>query len=156
MKKIIKNGWPVAIAGYFFVFICAMTAWIVYASQQQVDLVSKDYYADEIRFQTQINRINNTSKLSGKASVNYNAKEQTVKLQLPAGEWAEKPEGHIQFYRPSNAAWDVEKKLEVNEEGKQLVSVSKLEPGFWKVRVYWKIGGNEFYHDQPLMITGGP
>jgi hypothetical protein len=37
----------------------------------------------------------------------------------------------------------------------QHIRTAGLRPGFWKVRVQWKVGGNEFYLDRPIVIPAG-
>jgi hypothetical protein len=36
--------------------------------------------------------------------------------------------------------------------GTQRISTAELRPGLWKVRVQWKVGGNEFYLDRSIVI----
>jgi len=154
MKSILKNQnpWPVAIIAYFILFISAMVTWIVYASHQKLDLVSKDYYEQEIQFQKQVDRLNNTAQFRHDVAIRYDLAAQTITLKLPPGHAKEAVLGRIHLYRPSDASLDEVTALAVDISGAQTVNVSKLQPGFWKVQLYWRVKDQEYYFNQPLTI----
>ena len=49
--------WPIGIAGFFVVLIAALATWAVVAQRNREELVSADYYEQEVAYQQQINRL---------------------------------------------------------------------------------------------------
>src|SRR5204863_3800605 len=106
----------------------------------------------EIAYQKQIDRLSHTAAVRGEVSVSYESAQQQVALRLPAAHLGDKSVGTIRFYRPSNAKLDFELPLALDATGAQRVPTAKLQGGLWKVRVQWTTGGQEFYHDQSVVL----
>lgn len=146
-----SNLWPVSIIAFFVVFVGGLTAFIVFASNQQDDLVRADYYEEELRYQLQLDRINRTQLIPDRADVRYDAERQRITIALPKGH-ATGSSGRIQLYRPADARLDREVALAVGSDGFQHVDARSLRGGLWKVRVRWSIAGQEYFVDQPLVL----
>jgi nitrogen fixation protein FixH len=117
-----------------------------------VDLVSADYYEQELKFQGQLDRLNRTSRLGAKASAAYDPAKQCITLSLPPGETNRVVTGHIHLYRPSAAGLDRELDLQTDTAGKQNVNAANLLPGRWKVRVSWTADNQDYYLDQEIIV----
>ena len=152
LQTIRTNPWPYAIIGWFLLFGSAMAAWVVVAVRNDPELVRPDYYEQEIAYQKQIDRLNRTASVRGEVSVAYDYSRNQVTLQLPPTHLSTQLKGQIHFYRPSNAKLDFDLPLDLNPAGAQRVSTSKLQAGLWKVRVSWTSGGQEYFHDQSLVL----
>ena len=90
--------------------------------------------------------------MRGEVSVAYDYSRNQVTLQLPPTHLSTQLKGQIHFYRPSNAKLDFDLPLDLNPAGAQRVSTGKLQAGLWKVRVSWTSGGQEYFHDQSLVL----
>ena len=128
--------WPFAIIGAFALFISGTVCLIVLACTHGSDLVSANYYEQELKFQEHIDRVHRTEVMAASAKVAYNADNATITLRsrLPK---PRRTAGHIQLYRPSSVGLDRDVKLNVDRSGIQSVDASGLEPGLWRVRVSW-------------------
>ena len=49
--------WPIGIACFFAVLIASSATWAVVAQRNREELVSADYYEQEVAYQQQINRL---------------------------------------------------------------------------------------------------
>ena len=147
-----RNIWPLAIIGYFIVFISTMVIFIGWALRQKDDLVRPDYYAEEIRFQKHIDRLARTKQLSDTAKISYNQTSRVIDISVPTSHQA--ATGFIQLYRPSDATQDKKIPLKLNEDGTQLIDARGLSEGLWKVRFSWEVGDQEFYTDESIVISG--
>jgi nitrogen fixation protein FixH len=152
LELIRRNPWPYAIIGWFLIFGSGMAAWVVVALRNDPELVRADYYEQEIAYQKQIDRLNRTAAAGGDVSVAYEAALKQIVVRLPVAQRAGQPAGAIHFYRPSNAKLDFELPLALDADGAQRVPSAKLQGGLWKVRVQWTAGGEEFLHDQSLVL----
>ena len=152
LTAIRSNPWPYAIIGWMLLFGTGMAAWVVVAVRNDPELVRADYYEQEIAYQQQIDRLHRTAAVRSELSVAYDLAKAQVALRLPAAHLADKPAGTIHFYRPSNAKLDFHLPLTVDASGAQNIPTAKLQGGLWKVRVSWTSGGQEYFHDQSLVL----
>ena len=152
LQLIRRNPWPYAIIGWFLVFGSAMAVWVVVAVRNDPDLVRTDYYEQEIGYQKQIDRLNRTAAVGGEVSVALENTRQWIALRLPLAHVSSDFSGTVHFYRPSNAKLDFEQPLALDAAGVQRVPTGKLQGGLWKIRVQWTTGGQEFFHDQSLVL----
>lgn len=145
--KMKRNPWPYAIIGYFVVFITAMASWITFAVRNDMELVRKDYYEHEIKFQQQIDRLERTAAVKANVAASYDAAAQSLSIKLPRN-----ARGELHLYRPSESKLDRRVKLELDDSGAQTLNVAELRAGLWRMRFSWEAGGKEFYFEQPLII----
>ncbi len=152
--KKIRSPWPLAIAGYFVVFISFLIMFITWAVQQDMDLVRPDYYAEEILYQQRIDAVNRTRPFAKEISVAYDDTARALQLRVPPGHVRSAFTGTVHLYRPSDAKLDRREPLRPDENGAQSLDSSALRPGLWKVRLEWKSGGATFAFDQSVLIGG--
>lgn len=146
-----RSFWPHAIAIYFIVFAAFIATFITWAVRQNMDLVRKDYYSEEILFQKQLDTMNRTRTFAKEVAIRYDDAMHAITIQLPAEHVA--TSGSVHLYRPSDAKLDCEIKL-TPSNGTQRIDTAKLQAGLWKVRVQWTANGEEFYFDQAVVIGG--
>lgn len=147
-----RNFWPLGILAAFGLFVPAMACLIVMAVTHREQLVSADYYEQEIRYQGQIDRLRRTQDLGAQAAVTYDQTSRRIAVVLPAEHARGEIQGRIQLYRPSEAGLDRQVELAVNADGAQSLDAHDLRPGLWKVRVSWKLAGREYFLDQSVVI----
>ncbi len=150
-----RSLWPYMIIGYFVIFISAMAVWIVFALRQDMDLVRKDYYEEEIRFQKHLDSAVRTQSVRSEVRADYDQAKQSILITLPVGHLAQQPRGSIQLYRPSDAKLDRQFELALDSQGRQLLDVRAIRSGLWKIRVNWNVNGQDFFFDQSLVVNGG-
>lgn len=151
-----RSWWPFALIAFFAVFIGWLGTFAVIAVRNSMDLIRPDYYEQEVRYQEQIDRENRTARLSDAVQISYDAAAGNVALQLPAAQAAKSPAGTVRFYRPSDASLDREIPLAVNAAGHQVVDTTQLRRGNWKLRVTWRVEGEEFFSDQSIVLMNPP
>lgn len=138
-----RNPWPYAIVAYFAIFITGIVVWVSFAIRNDQELVRKDYYEHEIKYQNEIDRLERAA--AAPARVEHNASERAVTIALPANA----TDGRIYFYRPSAAKFD--RQIELHQTT-QTMDLKNFEPGLWKLRLAWKLNGAEYRHDQTLVL----
>jgi nitrogen fixation protein FixH len=149
-----RNPWPLAITGFFVIAILFIVTFIAWAVRQREDLVSADYYEREVRYQSQLDSMNRSQSLATQTVVTYEPAGQTIVITLPAAQM-QGAIGSIHLYRPSDARLDRDFPLALNTEGVQRVAAKGFRDGLWKVRVKWKADGQEYFIDQPVIVTSG-
>jgi len=147
-----RSFWPLGITLTFILFAAGIATMIVVASTHQVDLIRPDYYDQEIKYQTQLDRLNRTARLSDSVRISYNEASQRITIVLPPSHASQGAVGHIQLYRPSAMGLDRELPLKCGSDGLQTLDATGLIPGLWKVRVQWTVENQEFFADQKIVI----
>jgi len=148
-----RNPWPIALVAYFVVFITFIVGFTLFAMRQRMDLVSHDYYEEEIHFQKQVDRLTRTQSLKTDVALNYDSDHRVVTVALPREHATSLASASIRFYRPSDARLDRKVDLQARAGGIEPVPVGDLRDGLWKVRVEWTLDGQEYFHDEPLIIA---
>lgn len=154
MSKPIRNLWPISIATFFALAILFIVCFIAWAVRQREDLVSADYYEREVRYQSQLDSLNRSQVVAARTVVTFEPAGQTIIITLPE---AQTPgvTGSIHLYRPSDARLDRELPLALAADGTQRLDTKKLAAGLWKVRVKWNAKGQDYFLDQPVIVTSG-
>jgi nitrogen fixation protein FixH len=150
-----KNLWPLGIILTFVLFISGTISLVVMACSQKVDLVSADYYEQEIKFQNHIDQLDRTRHLGRDGTVAYDSAARRIRIALPTEASARAIAGRIQLYRPSAAGLDRLLKLEPDAQGIQFLDATNLQRGLWKVRVSWKVKDQEYFLDQTITVGAG-
>jgi hypothetical protein len=148
-----RNLWPVGIIVTFALFFAGTVGLVVMACTQKVDLVSADYYEQELKFQGQIDRVERTRHAATQATVAYDAATRCIIVALPAEQAGHEVSGRIELYRPSASGLDHAVKLEPDSKGVQRVDAAGMSPGLWKVRVSWTVEHQDYFLDQKMVVV---
>jgi len=146
-----KSPWPLGITIVYGSFVLFLLAWLLYATSRKVDLVTPDYYAQQIKYQEYIDKMERTKALGRTPGLQYEKKNKQLKLTF-SKEDTSLAQGIITLFRPSNAALDFQEDLRLDENGVQLVSFSRREKGLWRLKVDWQHGENLFYHEEAFVV----
>ena len=120
---------------------------------QREDLVSTDYYEQEVRYQSPA-RFDEPFASPGGTRDRHFRSGTTVDPHYVARRETGGATGGMHLYRPSDARQDRELPLALNADGMQRLDAKELSGGFWKVRVKWSSNGQEYFLEQPVIVTG--
>ncbi len=133
-RKIMNWGKGIAIALTLFVgFIATLVTVIV---SQDVDLVSEDYYAQEVDFQTEINAIAAGNKES---LLLFEQKKDQLVISVP--EDVDTKNVSLQFYRANNK--DLDKQFNIVNSKMMTISNQEFEKGNYSVRAEFQKNGHK-------------
>lgn len=143
--------WPYAIITAMLLFMGYIIYFVTQAMGQDVDLVSTNYYQQEIAYQEHIDKVGRT-KATGDVQLSYNAEAQNILLQLPEGFEKKRVNGGISFFRPSDDALDFEVQLQLGRDMSQLINVEGMKTGLWKIRVNFTADKETFFTEKTILI----
>ncbi len=146
----IKFNWGFGIAVTYIVFVIITLIMVSISMSKESDLVTDNYYEKEIKYQDHINTLNQTNALEGKVAILLSSEK--VSIAFPAITNFKNLSGQILFYRPSNKRRDFNVPLRVDSTGMQCIETSKLEKGYWKVQVSWKMNNLDYYNEQAIIV----
>jgi hypothetical protein len=143
-------NWGLRILILYGAFMALILFMVFRTMNESVDLVSENYYQDELKFQGQIDRENQSAALSQSPLANVSEKE--VEVKFPGSISKEKISGTIKFYRPSDSSRDFSTALQLDSAGTQHISAEKLEKGIYQIQLTWTSAGKNFYNEIPIYI----
>lgn len=146
------NPWPWALIGFFVVAILGTATLVLISVNHRTELVSPDYYDQEMRYQTRHDQLKRTEPWADRIAVQH-ASGQGIRVQLPREHAALKATGRIELYRPSAAGADRSFPLALDAEGRQVLPTDGITPGLWKVRLQWQVANEDYYADRQLVVT---
>lgn len=145
-----KSLWGYGIAAVYTIFALATLSFVAFTMTQKVELVAKDYYAQEVTYEKQINRVRQTKELAQEITCELSADGKFIRLQMPPKMAA--VQGTILLYYPSESSLDMELELDPNDDGTQNILTVKLARGMWRVKVTWSYAGREFYNEFTMKV----
>lgn len=145
-------NWGKGITITIILFV-SFIVYLVFTCMKQTDinLVSADYYEQEIAYQQVIDKKNNLKKLGGKPFVSVISSNQLLLDMSQLSNW-DQASGSILMFRPSNSSLDKKFDLSLNNEGKQYILMDNLQSGKWICKISWNRAGTEYYFEQTVMV----
>lgn len=132
-----------------FIFFAAFIATLVtVCMRQDVSLVSKDYYANELAYQDQIQRINNANRLTQKPSIHKSGNFLLVEFHQAK----EMEKGKLTLFNPSDPAKDKIYALSTSVEEQLLIPLEDIKPGMYRAQLEWAMDGKEYFTETVITI----
>lgn len=143
-------SWGIRIAALYIGFVGLIAFLIFKTSQQNVDLVTEDYYQQELNFQEKINQASAENDLGVHPVVSID--QESVHIKFPDSMAHTSITGTAFFYRPSDATKDFSLALQPGVNGVQQISTSMFIQGVYQLKLSWKVGQESYYHETQLYI----
>jgi hypothetical protein len=149
MKKL-KFNWGTAIFGVIVFVVLIFVGIIIFSLHQDVNLVSDDYYAKEVAYEKQIQRIKNTQNLS--SPVVFLDSKDTVFICLPQDFKGKKikASAHLFFYQ--NHERDIHFDISLDNGLNYSIPIKDLFKGRYALKLTWNDGNSEYYQEQDIKI----
>jgi hypothetical protein len=146
----LKLNWGWALTVVFIAFAAHISLLVYKCTQQQFDLVSSDYYNEELKYQDKIDGMKNAQQLTPVQLVQTGDE---VSLQLPKELNGQALTGQVWLYCAASAANDYKAPLQVNSNGVMLINKKKLADANYTAKITWESGDAKYYNEQPLTIV---
>ncbi len=144
--------WPYGIAIFYGLFVMALLGAWYFSTFHKPDMVTADYYEKSIRYQKQIDEMENARKLTREPTLNYNKQEGRFYIEMPPSFAGKNISGTLRFFRPSDSKLDFSIELKLNSSLKQVVEMPGIYPGKWKLQFNWKDGEKEYYLEKIIVV----
>ncbi len=145
-----KFNWGTGIVLVSLLFMTFIVVLVVKTYQHKVDLVSEDYYSQELTFQDRIDKMNNVKKDADK--VKWEMKETEIRFQFPTCKDYTTIKGTIEFFRPSEVGKDVTIPVQTDAVREQAVSKAPLLRGLYRLKLDWSADGVLYYTEEDIFI----
>ena len=129
-----KINWGTSIVIAFVLFIGFILFFVIKSHQKQNkhDLVSDEYYKEELKYQDEIDKLQNAKNLSEEVSISKT--NNGLEIDFPYQFNNDNIAGLISLTRPSNALLDFQEQIVLNNQ-KVIISKEKLVEGNWSIRI---------------------
>ena len=142
-------NWGKWIIVSFVVFIAFIATLVTVCIRQDVSLVTKDYYQDEIAYQDQLDRLNNTKELGEKPFIKVTTDKE---LEISFTKFNEIEKGKLQLFCPADEKMDRNYKIDPSEKQQQYYSLVDLPKGMYRARLQWTMHGKEYYLEEIIYL----
>ena len=144
-----KLSWGYKIMFVYIAFVIGMGFLVYKASSQKFDLVTKDYYGQELKYQQVIDQAANSSKLSAPVTVERNEGE--LKISFPSEMQGKKKLVDFYLYYAADAKRDFRRSFELNEN--ELVQALPVGmKGMYELKLSWETEGVKYYFEKKLFF----
>jgi hypothetical protein len=135
-----------------FLAFASLISYMVYrCTQVQVNLVTDEYYKDELAYQQIIDESKNAKGMRSKFRIEQG--HQNLTIEFPTEFQKSNTSGEIIFYCPSDASKDLKWKIELDEKGQQTFELSRFRPGQYTAKIRWASGSVRYYQEEPINIS---
>lgn len=151
MEKVLKLSWGTRIFFLYTGFVVMIIFFVVRAMNQKVDLVAPDYYAQELKYQDKLDRINRANALA--QPLTWKIDDGSVRMMFPAEFNGKTIKGDIVFFRPSDKTKDITVAVNPDAAGEQLISGDNLSSGLYRVQVGWEVDGVTYFKEGVIVLN---
>lgn len=138
-----KLSWPFGITMIMLLFMGGTLYMVFTAVQQDYSLVSEQYYEESLDYDLVKNRIDN--RLRDETDVEFIYDSTRYEISLLFSESNHPIVGVLKFYNPLYAKKDFQ--IELKNEGKQVIDLTQLDHGKWKLTATWTQNKTEYQQD---------
>ena len=144
-----KLSWGYKIMFVYIVFVAGIGFLAFKANSEKFDLVTKDYYDQELKYQQVIDQAANSSRLSEPLTIER--KEGELKISFPDEMRNKKKIVDFYLYYAADAKKDFRKSFELNEnELTQALPVGMK--GMYELKLSWEAEDIKYYFEQKLFF----
>lgn len=134
----------------FIVFGVGMFYLVYRAVNTSYELVDKDYYKQELRYQQVIDGTNRANLLNTSVKIEQTAT--SISLELPKEMKNKEITGNILFYCAYDQKKDKQLSLQPNADGIQLFDLNKFSPGNYTLKINWSSEGENYFTEKSLTV----
>lgn len=141
-------SWGKWIITSFVLFALLIAVLVTVSVRQDVNLVSKDYYQEELIYQRQIERIKNTDALSKKPEITF--EDRSIQIKYAGLKSISK--GELILFRPSDAGLDQRFIFQSVPDSTLSFELKPALKGMYRAKMSWTMNGKEYYLEEVITI----
>jgi len=149
MFKKFNWGWGIALFYSSFVIFMLFMVWC--STQMRTELVTADYYGEELKYQTLLDKMKRSNTLSEPLS--WSVSERKVKLNFPNDVRGKNVKAEVLFYRADNSLRDFSVSCSADSAGTCVIASQKFEHGAYKMKVDWSADKETYYKEGVININ---
>jgi len=144
-----KFNWGYKILLVYGLFVAGIMFLVYKSTQQKFDLVQKDYYADELKYQNVINASQKAKDLGGELKTIRKGGHLIV--ELPAGMHQSTVKGTAHLYYAADEQKDISKDF-VSTNGEFDMELLTMMSGAYTLKLNIEMNGEQYYYEQKIFF----
>jgi len=141
-------NWGKSIVLSFVLFAVFIGVLVAVCVREDISLVSRNYYNEELDYQTKMNGAHNVDQLSQKPEISL-TEGQSLRVTFDFHEFEN---GKLVFYSPADISEDKTFEIEATSSPFQTFALGTLKKGNYKVKMIWTVNGKDFYFEKSIYI----
>lgn len=145
-----KFNWGTGIVLAFIGFISFIMYFIVTMNiddKYNHDLVTEDYYAEELAYQNDIDKLKNSKNLE--ENITYKKTNEGLMILFPNNIDFKNITGKVFLYRPSNKQLDFDTAISLSNPY-LLIPDNRLVDGRWNIKIDWQYKGKKYLFKESI------
>jgi nitrogen fixation protein FixH len=147
-----RSPWPYAIIATFVLFAGYIGYMVKQAMGSKVELVSKEYYQEELAHQQRMESVARTANLAEGIRTEVTPETHQLQITLPQEFKGKTLNGTLHFFRPSNPELDFKIPLNADANLQQSVNTRRMQAGLWRLRMSFTVDGQSYYHEKEFTL----
>lgn len=146
-----KINWGTGIVLAFLAFISFIMYFIITMNtntKYEHDLVTEDYYKQELEFQNDINKEKNAKNLV--KNLNWEKTDKGLTIIFPEDLEISNITGKVFLYRPSDKQFDFDTSISLSNHY-LLIPDKRLLDGRWNIKVDWQYNGKSYLYKKEIV-----
>lgn len=142
-------NWGNRILLLYLAFVALIITLVVISISQKVDLVAPDYYAKELKFESEIVKMKNEAALVEKPKVALI--DDQLHITFPTAFVGKNITGSVLVYKPSDANADFTQAIETNQNN-VVIATQGFSAGMRKLKIDWKVDSLYYLTESVVVI----
>jgi hypothetical protein len=142
-------NWGNKIILVFAVFVSGILYMVFKAGTYNTDLVTNDYYEQELKYQQTIDAVERTNALTAPVTCTVSAEQ--IAIQFPAEMKNDDLEADVWLYCIADKQKDIKRKF-TTKEGKIIMPVLPANKGLHEIKMSWVSKGQTYYYKQKIVL----
>lgn len=130
-------------------FVILILILVYKSTSTKVDLVTEDYYQQELKYQDKIDQKSNAAGLE--RGLKLEVSGSTIFLVFPPDH--QSANGNVLVYRPSNKAYDKNFEIELDENSKMVITMKNSPVGLYKLKIDWSNENIDYYVEEDIYLS---
>lgn len=144
-----RISWGYKILFLYLSFVAGILFLVFKASHENYDLVTKNYYEAELKYQDVIDQKSNTAGLS--APVRVENTKSKLMVYFPADFSNKTITGEAYLYCPSDAKKDMKRSFDSKDLAFEWI-LPAAPVGLYELKLKWKSDGKEYYKEEKVFF----
>jgi len=145
-----KINWGVGITILYTGFVAMILVLVGMSASQKIDLVTNDYYGEELQFQDKINKIKRANELA--EPLTWQVSDSGLLIRYPKMPAENRLTGKVKLYCPSNEKNDRLFDVDLRNY-EQFIPASKIPEGRYHLQIDWKSGNQTYWNEDVIRFT---
>lgn len=145
----IKINWGTGLVIVIITFVTFLVSFALFSLTQTVNLVSKDYFPEEIAYSTKLDKLRNTDALLKKIEIKQTDKD--IRIIFPNNFYGKKVKGNVKFYFMKNFKFDVNMDINLINNS-QIINIKDYKKGRYFLQIDWEVDNKKYFQEFDITI----